>query len=71
MKKQIVECIEKFICKYLGTEVLENVVLTLLKNLVTRTGSKIDDEIYNIIVNRVSKESDVKWLNILNLDLQF
>lgn len=60
MKKKLMEYIEKFMCKYLGTEVLENIVLSLLKDLVKKTGSKIDDEIFNIVFNRVSKESDVK-----------
>lgn len=60
MKEKAVKYLESFMCKYLGTEVLENVVLTLLKNLVKRTGSKIDDKIYNIIFQQVSKENNNK-----------
>ncbi|WP_163469946.1 hypothetical protein [Fusobacterium sp. IOR10] len=60
MKIKIVKYIEKFMCKYLGTEVLEGIVLTLLKDLVKRTGSKIDDKIYKVIFESISKEEDSK-----------
>lgn len=57
MKANMLKFIEKFMCKYLGPEVLEDVVLSFLKELVNKTGSKIDDEIYNIVFNRVAKGS--------------
>lgn len=60
MKINLIKYIEKFMCKYLGTEVLEGIVLTLLKDLVKRTGSKIDDKIYNVIFESISKEETTK-----------
>ena len=38
-----------FMKKFFTTKVIENIVGTLLKELVKRTDSKIDDKIYNIV----------------------
>ncbi len=41
-----------FVAKYFTTIALEKIVIILLGALVKRTESKIDDEIYNAIINR-------------------
>ena len=52
----IVSFIKKFICKYLGTVVIEKIIIILLEELVKRTESKIDDKIYKAIFERVYGE---------------
>ncbi|NME35798.1 MULTISPECIES: hypothetical protein [Fusobacterium] len=43
-----------FMKKFFTTKVIENIVATLLKDLVRRTDSKIDDKIYNIVFGKIS-----------------
>ena len=45
----IINFLKNFLIKYLGTLVLEKVVILLLEELVKRTDSDIDDKIYKII----------------------
>lgn len=45
----IIKFFKNFLIKYLGTLVLEKVVILLLEELVKRTDSDIDDKIYKII----------------------
>lgn len=60
MKEKMLRYIEKFMCKYFKTEVLEDIVLVLLGNLVRKTSSKIDDEIFAIVFSKIYEESDEK-----------
>lgn len=50
--------IKKFIVKYLGTLVLEKIVILLLGELVKRTDSDIDDKIYDIVFNKVGEKGE-------------
>ena len=45
----IINFLKNFLIKYLGTLVLEKVVILLLEELVKRTDSDIDDKIYKIV----------------------
>lgn len=60
MKEIVIGYIEKLMCKYLKTEVLEDIVLVLLGNLVRKTSSKIDDEIFAVVFSKVYEESNEK-----------
>jgi len=57
MEKIAIKFIKSFILKYLGTEGIEKILIILLKDLVKRTGSKIDDNIFNEFFNKVSDEA--------------
>ena len=62
MEKIAITFIKNFILKYLGTAGLEKILILLLKALVNRTGSKIDDNIFNELFDKVSDEAkkDIK-----------
>ena len=45
----IINFLKNFLIKYLGTLVLEKILILLLEELVKRTDSDIDDKIYKII----------------------
>ncbi|MEF2601210.1 MAG: hypothetical protein U0M80_07945 [Fusobacterium mortiferum] len=49
----IINFLKNFLIKYLGTLVLEKVVILLLEELVKRTDSDIDDKIYKIVFEKV------------------
>ena len=57
MEKIAIAFIKNFVTKYLGTEGIEKILIILLKDLVKRTGSKIDDNIFNEFFNKVSDEA--------------
>ena len=62
--KLVMGFIKKFICKYLGTVVIEKIIIILLEELVKRTESKVDDKIYKAIFERVQgEEYGIKWYN--------
>lgn len=44
-----------FMTKYLTTIALEKIVIILLKALVKRTESKVDDELFEAIFEKVDK----------------
>ena len=48
----IIKFFKNFIVKYLGTLVLEKIVILLLEELVKRTNSDIDDKIYKIVFEK-------------------
>lgn len=45
----IINFFKNFLIKYLGTLVLEKILILLLEELVKRTDSDIDDKIYKIV----------------------
>lgn len=47
-----------FIVKYFSGPAIEKVVLILLKKLVETTESKIDNEIYNALFNKIESSKD-------------
>ena len=48
----IINFLKNFLIKYLGTLVLEKVVILLLEELVKRTDSDIDNKIYKIVFEK-------------------
>ena len=48
----IINFLKNFLIKYLGTLVLEKVVILLLEELVKRPDSDIDDKIYKIVFEK-------------------
>lgn len=46
---------KNFLLKYLGTLVIEKIVILLLGELVKRTNSDIDDKIYEIVFEKVER----------------
>lgn len=53
----VLKFIKYFVGKWLGTLAIEKIVIILLKELVKRTDSKIDDEIYDAIFKNSSDEA--------------
>ena len=51
----VLKFIKYFVGKWLGTLAIEKIVIILLKELVKRTDSKIDDEIYDAIFKKSSE----------------
>jgi len=56
MESVIIKFIKNFVLKYLGTTGIEKILIILLKDLVNRTGSKIDDQIFNELFYKMSDE---------------
>lgn len=54
----IIKFIKNFVVKYLGTLVLEKIVILLLGELVKRTDSDVDDKIYEIVFKKVEGGRD-------------
>lgn len=54
----IIKFFKNFLIKYLGTLVIEKIVILLLGELVKRTDSDIDDKIYNIVFNRAGEKGE-------------
>ena len=48
----IINFLKNFLIKYLGTLVLEKILILLLEELVKRTDSNIDDKIYKIVFEK-------------------
>ncbi|WP_300389608.1 hypothetical protein [Fusobacterium sp.] len=48
----IIKFLKYFICKWFGTVAVEKIVIILLKELVKRTDSKVDDEIFEEVFNK-------------------
>lgn len=58
MKSAIINFVKNFVCKYLGTVVIEKIVIILLKELVNRSKSNIDDKIYKVIFEQIGGVKD-------------
>lgn len=52
----ILNFLTAFIIKYFTTPAMEKVVMIILKKLVQSTESKIDDEIYQAVFDRVEEK---------------
>lgn len=51
----IIKFLKYFICKWFGTTTVEKIVIILLEELVKRTDSKVDDEIFKTIFKKTSE----------------
>ena len=51
----VLKFIKYFVGKWLGTLAIEKIVIILLKELVKRTDSKVDDEIFKAIFEKTSE----------------
>lgn len=47
---------KNFIIKYFSSIALEKMVIILLKALVKRTDSKVDDELFEAVFGKINKE---------------
>lgn len=56
MVNVIINFLKFFICKWFSTIAVEKMVIILLKELVRRTDSKVDDELFEAIFNKTSDE---------------
>lgn len=52
----VISFLKYFICKWFGTIAIEKIVIILLRELVKRTDSKVDDEIFKAIFEKTSEE---------------
>lgn len=52
----VIKFLKYFICKWFGTVAIEKIVIILLKELVKRTDSKVDDEVFKAIFDKTSEE---------------
>ena len=48
----VIKFVKYFICKWFATRVIERIVILLLEELVKRTDSKVDDQIYEEVFNK-------------------
>ena len=51
----VIKFLKYFICKWFGTVAIEKIVIILLKELVKRTDSKVDDEIFKAIFEKTTE----------------
>ena len=51
----VLKFLKYFICKWFGTVAIEKIVIILLKELVKRTDSKVDDEIFKAIFEKTAE----------------
>ena len=56
----VIKFLKYFICKWFGTIAIEKIVIILLRELVKRTDSKVDDEIFKAIFEKTSE--GVQWV---------
>lgn len=52
----VIKFLKYFICKWFGTIAIEKIVIILLRELVKRTDSKVDDEIFKAIFDKTAEE---------------
>lgn len=52
----VIKFLKYFICKWFGTIAIEKIVIILLRELVERTDSKVDDEIFKAIFDKTAEE---------------
>lgn len=48
----VIKFLKYFICKYFGTIAIEKIIVILLGELVKRTDSKVDDELFKAVFNQ-------------------
>lgn len=48
----IIKFLKYFICKWFGTLAVEKIVIILLRELVKRTDSKVDDEVFKAVFDK-------------------
>jgi len=51
----VIKFLKYFICKWFGTIAIEKIVIILLRELVKRTDSKVDDEIFKAIFEKTTE----------------
>ncbi len=51
----IINFIKKFVLKYMGSLVIEKIIIVLIRELVERSDSNVDDEIYRIIFEKIKE----------------
>ena len=56
--KIIINFLKYFISKWLGTKAIEKDLIVVLKELVKRTESKIDDRIYEAVFGKLEGEKN-------------
>lgn len=54
----IIKFLKYFICKWFGTIAVEKIVIILLGELVKRTDSKVDDEIYQVVFKKTETSAN-------------
>ena len=52
----VIKFLKYFICKWFGTIAIEKIVIILLRELVKRTDSKVDDEVFKAIFDKTTEE---------------
>lgn len=52
----VLKFIKYFVGKWLGTLAIEKIVIILLRELVKRTDSKVDDEVFKAIFDKTAEE---------------
>lgn len=60
MVNVVIKFLKFFIIKYFGTAAVEKIVIILLKELVKRTDSKVDDELFHAIFHKTQEYSECK-----------
>lgn len=55
MVNVIIKFLKFFIIKYFGTSAVEKIVIILLKELVKRTDSKVDDELFHAVFHNTKE----------------
>lgn len=60
MGKIVIKFLKFFIIKYFGTATVEKIVIIGLKELVKRTDSKIDDQIFHAVFHSTQDYSSCK-----------
>ncbi len=56
MKGVVIKFLKYFICKWLGTRTVENILIVTLGELAKRTESKIDDRIFEAVFGTLAGE---------------
>ena len=58
MVNVIIKFLKFFIIKYFGTSAVEKMVIILLKELVKRTDSKVDDQLFHAVFHNTKEYSE-------------
>ena len=58
MGKIVLKFLKFFIIKYFGTATVEKIVIIALKELVKRTDSKVDDQIFHAVFHNTQEYSE-------------
>ena len=56
MKEITTKFLKYFICKWLGTKTVENILIVAMRELVKRTESRIDDKIFEAVFGKLEGE---------------